>query len=225
MFIVIISAKMFSAWNSCYNPIYCSQSYNQNQAFFSHSWLITWFVARVTRRVPLSAQKLFTLPYHLSSLPDFRMVRVGQSLVLCVVLSISLFVFLSFSVGHCVVCPSIYGFWSSLCYLQTFFGKYFDIYIFVISYDSCNQMNEWPVMTWSYCSWIYYYVYAICAYYHWCCEFESRSGRGVQHYVIHFVRTTDKTDRHDITEILLKVTIITIKQTLNKWIPMVLPVT
>jgi hypothetical protein len=25
-------------------------------------------------------------------------------------------------------------------------------------------------------------IYAISAYHHWCCEFESRSGRGVQHY-------------------------------------------
>jgi len=30
-------------------------------------------------------------------------------------------------------------------------------------------------------------TYAFCAYNHWCCEFESRSGRGVQHYVIKFV--------------------------------------
>ena len=28
---------------------------------------------------------------------------------------------------------------------------------------------------------------AIGAYHHCCCEFESRSGRGVQHYVIQFV--------------------------------------
>ena len=28
---------------------------------------------------------------------------------------------------------------------------------------------------------------AISAYHHWCCEFESRSGRGVQHYMIKFV--------------------------------------
>jgi hypothetical protein len=27
-------------------------------------------------------------------------------------------------------------------------------------------------------------TYAISAYHHWCCEFESRSGQGVQHYVI-----------------------------------------
>jgi len=30
-------------------------------------------------------------------------------------------------------------------------------------------------------------TYAISAYHHRCCEFESRSGRGVQHYVIKFV--------------------------------------
>jgi len=29
-------------------------------------------------------------------------------------------------------------------------------------------------------------TYTISAYHHWCCEFESRSGRGVQHYVIKF---------------------------------------
>jgi hypothetical protein len=28
---------------------------------------------------------------------------------------------------------------------------------------------------------------AISAYHQWCCEFESRSGRGVQHYVTTFV--------------------------------------
>ena len=41
---------------------------------------------------------------------------------------------------------------------------------------------SWP---WSHGSWIYN-SYAISAYYHWCCVFESRSGRGVQHYVIKF---------------------------------------
>ena len=62
-------------------------------------------------------------------------------------------------------------------------------------------------------------TYAISAYHHWCCEFESRSGRGVQHYVLKFVSdrsvvlSTNKTDRHDITEILLKVALNTMKQT------------
>jgi len=30
-------------------------------------------------------------------------------------------------------------------------------------------------------------TYAISAYHHWCCRFDSRSGQGVQHYVIKFV--------------------------------------
>ena len=60
---------------------------------------------------------------------------------------------------------------------------------------------------------------AIGAYHHWCCEFDPRSGRGVQHYVIVCqwllagqgfspgppVSSTNKTDHHNITEILLKV--------------------
>jgi len=72
-------------------------------------------------------------------------------------------------------------------------------------------------------------TYAISAYQHWCCEFESRSGRGVQHYVIKFVSdlwqwwfslgppvsSTNKTDLHDITEILLKVASNTIKQRIS----------
>ena len=37
-------------------------------------------------------------------------------------------------------------------------------------------------------------TYAISAYYHGCCEFESRSGRGVQHYVIKFVSDLRQVD-------------------------------
>ena len=66
-------------------------------------------------------------------------------------------------------------------------------------------------------------TYAISAYHHWCCEFESRSGRGVQHYVIKFatgqwfspgppVSSINKTDGHDIAEIFLKVALNTIKE-------------
>ena len=70
---------------------------------------------------------------------------------------------------------------------------------------------------------------AICVYHHWCCEFESRSCGGIQHYVITFVTwwlatggwfspgppifSTNKTDRHDIAEILLKVALNTINRT------------
>ena len=89
--------------------------------------------------------------------------------------------------------------------------------------------------SWS-CSYIWYVGFAttqaISAYHHRCCEFESRSGRGVQHYVIKFVSDLrqvsgflrvlrfppliKKTDRHDITEILLKVTLKTITLTLKR---------
>ena len=59
-------------------------------------------------------------------------------------------------------------------------------------------------------------TYAISANHHCCCEFDSESGRGVQHYEIRFVNDLRqvggfllvlrfsppiKTDRHDITEI------------------------
>jgi len=71
-------------------------------------------------------------------------------------------------------------------------------------------------------------TYAISAYHHWCCEFESRSGRGVQHFGIKFVSdlrqvdgflrvlpvsSPNKTYHHDIPVILLKVALNTIKST------------
>ena len=66
--------------------------------------------------VPLVEQELPTLPEHLSSPPPlvFSGVRVIQSLVLCVMFCRSLFVLCTFSFDHCVVCPSIYGFFTSL---------------------------------------------------------------------------------------------------------------
>jgi hypothetical protein len=68
-------------------------------------------------------------------------------------------------------------------------------------------------------------TYSISAYHHKCCEFESQLGRGVRHHVIKFisdfatgqwfspVSSTNKTDRHDITETLLKVALNTINST------------
>jgi hypothetical protein len=46
-----------------------------------NSWLITGFVTRVTRRVPLVEQELLILPEHLSSPLAFNCVRVTRSLV------------------------------------------------------------------------------------------------------------------------------------------------
>jgi hypothetical protein len=55
-------------------------------------------------------------------------------------------------------------------------------------------------------------TYAIGAYHRWC-EFESLSGWGVQQVGGFLQFSTNKTDCHDITEILLKVALNTIKQT------------
>jgi hypothetical protein len=61
---------------------------------FPHSWSITYFVARVKRRVPLVEQKQPTFSEHLSVSPVFSVVRIVRTLVFCVVLCRSLFVFL-----------------------------------------------------------------------------------------------------------------------------------
>ena len=74
-------------------------------------------------------------------------------------------------------------------------------------------------------SFVFATTYAISAYHHWCCEFESRSGRDVQHYVIKFVSDLRQVGgflrvhqfpppiKLNTAEILLKVALNTIKQT------------
>ena len=79
--------------------------------FFPHSWLITGVVTRVTRQVSLVEQELLTVPVHRSMHP------VAQSLAFCVVICRSLFV-LFFPFGHCIVCPSTYGFLLPLWYFR-----------------------------------------------------------------------------------------------------------
>ena len=72
--------------------------------------LISMFVTRLTRRVPLV--ELLTLPEHLSSPLVFSGVRVTWSLVLYVCFVDRCLSFCLFSFGHYVVCSSsIYGFW------------------------------------------------------------------------------------------------------------------
>jgi len=56
-------------------------------------------------------QELVTLPEHASSPPDFSGVRVNRSLLLCVCFVDRCVSFCPFSFVHCVVCPSINGFW------------------------------------------------------------------------------------------------------------------
>ena len=95
---------------------YCRNSSN---VFSVYTRLITGFVTRLIRRVPLVEQELLTLPEHLSSPLVFSEVRVTRSLVLYVCFVDHCLSVCTFSFGHCVVCSSsIYGFWLPLWYLQ-----------------------------------------------------------------------------------------------------------
>ena len=111
---------------------------------FRHSWLITWFVARLTRRMPLvehtSGAGIAHPPEHLNSSPVFSAVRVTQSLVLYVCFVDHCFTLCPFR--HCVVYLSlIYRFWLPLRYLQTLLA---DTWMF------CQLLNLVAKCT---CSW------------------------------------------------------------------------
>jgi hypothetical protein len=91
---------------------------------FPRSCLITVFVTRLTRRVPLVEQELLTIPDRLSSSPVFSGIRVTRSLVLYVCFADNCLSFYTFSFGHCVICSSsIYGLWLPLWYLKTLLIK------------------------------------------------------------------------------------------------------
>ena len=67
----------------------------------------------------LVEQELLTLSDHLRSPPVLSGVRVIRSLVLFVCFVDRCLSFFTFAFGHCVVCPSIYGFCLPLWYFQT----------------------------------------------------------------------------------------------------------
>jgi hypothetical protein len=87
---------------------------------FTHSWLVTGFVTRVARRMPLLEQELLTIPEHLCSPLVFSGFCVSRSVFLCVLCCRSLFVLLSFFV------------WSLLC-------QSFDLRVLIISLVSVNS--------------------------------------------------------------------------------------
>ena len=88
----------YSAWKMCLYKIIVVNTFRS----FPHSWLITDFVKKLTRRLPLVEQELLTFPDHLSSPQVFSGVRVARSLVLCVMFCRSLFVLLS--LFFCLLC-------------------------------------------------------------------------------------------------------------------------
>jgi hypothetical protein len=73
-------------------PRICSVCHNHHLVL---SWLITWFVTRVTQWVPHVEQELLTLPEYLSSTPLFSGVCIAWYLVFCVMFCKSLFVLLT----------------------------------------------------------------------------------------------------------------------------------
>ena len=84
--------------------------------FFPHSWLITVFVTRVTRRMTLD--ELHTA--YQSRVPEF-IPCFKWYLRFHAIFCGSSFLPVFFSFGHCIVCPSsIYDFCLPLLYLQTF---------------------------------------------------------------------------------------------------------
>jgi hypothetical protein len=121
------------------------------------SWLITGFVTRLTRRVPLVKQELLTLSEHFSSPPVFSGVRVTRSLVLYVCFVDHCLSFCTFSFGHCVVCSSsIYGFWLLLWYLKNLLIKIlsqssleFSCYSIFLSYSMWH---------WRYCVYLWWFL-------------------------------------------------------------------
>jgi hypothetical protein len=103
---------------------------------------------------------------------------------------------------------------------------YINIYTHVPSYHvDQHQNHKGPSWSWSYGSWIYNYLYSISAYTITTKVVSSNPANG-EVYSIHYcqwltagwwfspgtlVSSTNKTDRHNITEILLKVAFNTIK--------------
>ena len=116
----------------------------------TYLWLITRFVTRLTRQVPLVEQELLTLPENLTYSPIFSGVRVTLSLSFMCKFCRSLFVLLSFFCQiNCVVCHSlIYGFWLPLWYLQTLLNDLSIIWNITSISITKKMLYLWPM--WSF---------------------------------------------------------------------------
>ena len=110
VFLRYLAKKMFNIAKIIHVDWQLWEAYGKYFRSCFHSWLITVFVARATRRVPYVEQELITLPEHLSSLRTCG-IYVAQSFVFYVMFCRSLFFLLYFYFGHCIVCPSIYDCW------------------------------------------------------------------------------------------------------------------
>ena len=98
-----------------------------------HSWLVTRFVTRLTRRVATSGTGTAYPSGEPEFTPVFSGVRVTRSLVLCVCFVDRYLSFCPFSFGHCVFCPSQVRFTDS-DYPFGIFELFFLQCIYTISY-------------------------------------------------------------------------------------------
>ena len=96
-----------------YVPLVISTSWS-----FPHSRHVTWFVTRVTLRMPPVEQELLTIQGYPRSLPGFRVVRVARLLVYCLVYYRYIFRCLPFFVWSLCCLSFIYGI-RPLWYIQT----------------------------------------------------------------------------------------------------------
>ena len=107
---------------------------------FPHSCLITGFVTRLTRWVPLVEQELHTLPEY----ARFLWGSCYSIFSFICLFSRSLFVlFNSFFFAHCVVCSSlIYEFWIPLWYFQTLLYGVGDIHFVTSVTETKKKPNK-----------------------------------------------------------------------------------
>ena len=117
--------------------------------------------------------ELFKHSLYVRSRPMFIIYILGQKCIAQLPLSFTkcIHLFLFFQFHFIIWISSDYGL--SLSQLEQI----------IIDFVYCREGPSW---SWSYGSWIYNYLCNQCLY-HWCCVFESRSVRGVQHYMIKFV--------------------------------------
>jgi hypothetical protein len=94
-----LSKQLLHWWRTCKHILHLS--YMCKQILCSR--LITGFVIRLTRRVPLVEQELLTIPEHLSSPPVFSGGSCYSIFIFMCMFCRSLFVLLYFFFGHCVV--------------------------------------------------------------------------------------------------------------------------
>ena len=117
---------------------------------FPHSWLITGFVTRLTRRVSLGEHDRNCVPFRSTWVHPrvFCWVRITWSLVVYVCFVDRCLSFCTFSFDHRVACSSsLYGFWLPLWYLQTLLVTSLIIDIVLWPALMSSILHDYPVCT------------------------------------------------------------------------------